>query len=258
MREWTASKLFPRYWRDRRFESVSLQQRVRCEPASLGLARPTSPSHHVTAWAEKVDGAVVAIGATARPLLHAARQSHNDRRRDCPTVGGAGLTATKRVFKVDDVGEAPSATGILPSVMVRMSHDTLDLASMNADILQRMIVERCQFGDRRPHAPLGAHPCPEPDNRGRGLCDRTGRSVLHACRLAGILRLPRGACTQPLRLTPMLKLGWPATLRIQLRFLTVDEVARVDKAWVHGFAVGREGFDEKSRQPGYRRGELVS
>ena len=128
---------------------------------------------------------------------------------------------------------------------------------MNADILQRMIVERCQFGDRRPHAPLGAHPCPEPDNRGRGLCDRTGRSVLHACRLAGILRLPRGACTQPLRLTPMLKLGWPATLRIQLRFLTVDEVARVDKAWVHGFAVGREGFDEMGRQPGYGCGELV-
>jgi hypothetical protein len=138
-------------------------------------------------------------------MMHAARQSHNDRRRDCPTFGGAGLTATKRVFKVDDVGEAPSATGILPSVMVRMSHDTFDLASMNADILQRVIVERCQFGDRRPHAPLGAHPCPEPDNRGRGLCDRTGRSVLHACRLAEILRLPRGACTQPLRLTPMLK-----------------------------------------------------
>jgi hypothetical protein len=31
MREWTASKLFPRYWRDRRFESVSLQERVHCE-----------------------------------------------------------------------------------------------------------------------------------------------------------------------------------------------------------------------------------
>ena len=29
MREWTASKLFPRYWR---FESVSLQQRVTYEP----------------------------------------------------------------------------------------------------------------------------------------------------------------------------------------------------------------------------------
>jgi hypothetical protein len=54
--------------RDRGFESGSLQQRVRCEPASLSLARPTSPSHHVTAWAEKVDGAVVAIGVPAALL----------------------------------------------------------------------------------------------------------------------------------------------------------------------------------------------
>jgi hypothetical protein len=48
------------------------------------------------------------------------------------------------------------------------------------------------------------------------------------------------------------------TFRIPLRLLTVDEVARVDKAWVHGFAVGREGFDEMVRQPGYGCGELVS
>jgi hypothetical protein len=74
---------------------------------------------------------------------------------------------------------------------------------------------------------------------------------------AGPQRAPI-ACAQPLHFTPMLKLGWPVTFRIPLRLLTVGEVALVDKAWVHGFAIGREGFDEMSRQPGYGCGELVS
>ena len=48
------------------------------------------------------------------------------------------------------------------------------------------------------------------------------------------------------------------TFPIPLRLRTVDEVARVDKAWVYGFAVGREGFDEMIRQPRYGCCELVS
>jgi hypothetical protein len=112
-------------------------------------------------------------------MNHNARQSHADRWRNSRTVGGGGLIEKERLFEADGISGSP--TGILPSVTVIIPQNTFDLASMDADILQDMIVERLQPVDRQPFAALAAHPGPEPGNWSRKPGAPTETRGLHPC-----------------------------------------------------------------------------
>jgi hypothetical protein len=77
------------------------------------------------------------------------------------------------MLEPDGIDEPACATTMLPPATVTMPRNAFYLASIDADVLQDVIVERLQSGDGRPYPPRATQPRPEPDNSGRVRCTPT-------------------------------------------------------------------------------------
>jgi hypothetical protein len=105
----------------------------------------------------------------------------------------------QRVFETDSMGRFAWATTILPFATVTMPPNTFCLASIDSDILQDVIVERLQSGDRRPYSPRATQARPKSGHRGRDCCSPTQRSSSRLWRLPGLLDHSRISSFQPWR-----------------------------------------------------------